>query len=215
MDSELAELTAVQQVALLGLRLRALDARSDSPILDDSVSVQVAEALGLDMSTPRIPRSVVLVHAVRARMLDRLVGRFITEHPTAVVLDLGCGLDCRRQRCAPPSGVDWYDVDFPAITRLRERLLPDGAQLLGIDVTSSGWLDAVPRDRPVLVVTDGLMALLSADAFIGMARTVTRPFRHRGTRLQRLRPSGHAQQPPRRRRPAEHAHPRRRNRRPA
>lgn len=176
MDSALAEVTAVQRVAVLGLRLRALDARSETPILGDSVSVQVAEALGLDLDVPKIPRSVVLVHAVRARMLDRLVGRFIVEHPTAIVLDLGCGLDSRRQRCGPPRGVDWYDVDFPAITGLRQRLLPDGATLVGTDVTSPGWLNAIPRDRPAMVVTDGLMALLSAEAFVETTRAVTAHF---------------------------------------
>ena len=179
MDGKLDELTAVQRVALLGLRLRALDACSDSPILGDDVSVQVAEALGLDVRSPRIPRSVVLVHAVRARMLDRLVGRFVGEHPTAVVLDVGCGLDSRRQRCAPPPGVDWYDVDLPAITALREWLLPDGGHVVAADITTAGWLDAaVPRDRPAMVVTDGLMALLSAAAFIGMTRAVTTHFAH-------------------------------------
>ena len=176
MDSALDKLTPVQRVAVLGLRLRALDARSDTPILGDSVSVQVAEALGLDLSTPKIPRSVVLVHAVRARMLDRLVVRFVTDHPTAVVIDLGCGLDSRRQRCAPPPEVDWYDVDFPAITGLREQLLPGGTHLVGTDITVPGWLGGLPRERPAMVVTDGLMALLSAESFIGTARAMTAHF---------------------------------------
>ena len=176
MDSALDELTAGQRVAVFGLRLRALDARSDTPILGDYVSAQVAEALGLDLNTPNIPRSVVLVHAVRARMLDRLVVRFVTDHPRAVVLDLGCGLDSRRQRCAPGPDVDWYDVDFPAITGLRERLLPSGAHLVGTDLTAPGWLEGLPRERPAMIVTDGLMALLSADAFIGTTRAVTAHF---------------------------------------
>ena len=176
MDSSIAELTAVQQVSLLILRLRALDARSVTPILGDDLSVQVAESLGLDLSTPKVPRSMVLVHAVRDKMLDRLVSRFIAEHPTAVVVDLGCGLDTRRQRCAPPPGVDWYDVDFPTVIGLRERLLPDGAHLVGADVTASAWLDELPRDRPVIAVTNGLMLLLTAEAFIAMARAVTSHF---------------------------------------
>src|SRR6184192_452034 len=101
MDRSIAGLTAVQQVCLLTLRWRALDARSDTPMLGDALSLQVAESLGLDL-TSKVVRSNVLVKAVRDKMLDRLVSRFIAEHPTAVVVDLGCGLDTRRQRCAPP-----------------------------------------------------------------------------------------------------------------
>jgi O-methyltransferase involved in polyketide biosynthesis len=175
MDSSIAELTAVQRVSLLTLRLRALDARSDTPILGDALSVQVAERLGLDL-TSKISRSMVLVHAVRDRMLDRLVSRFVADHPTAVVVDLGCGLDTRRHRCNPPPGVDWYDVDFPAVIGLRERLLPDGAHLIGADVTATAWLDELPRERPAIVVTNGLMLLLTAEAFIALTRAVTAHF---------------------------------------
>ena len=89
------------------------------------------------------------------------------------MLDLGCGLDTRLQRCAPPPGVDWYDVDFPAVTRLRERLLPCRAHLVGADLTTTGWLDRVPRDRPAMVVTDGLHALLTAEAFTALTRTLS------------------------------------------
>ena len=176
MESSIAELTAVQRVSLLTLRLRALDARSNAPILGDVLSAQVAERLGLDLNTSKWPRSMVLVHAVRDAMLDRLVYRFVTDHPTAVVVDLGCGLDMRRQRCDPPPGVDWYDVDFPAVIEVRERLLPGGANLIGADVTASAWLDELPRERPTIVVTNGLMLLLTADAFIALARAVTSHF---------------------------------------
>jgi O-methyltransferase involved in polyketide biosynthesis len=166
MDSSIAELTAVQQVSLLTVRLRALDARSEIPLLGDALSLQVAESLGLDL-TSKVARSMVLVHAVRDGMLDRLVSRFIAEHPTTVVVDLGCGLDTRRQRCAPPPGVDWYDVDFPAVIALRERLLPDGAHLVGADVTTPTWLDDLPRGRPTILVTNGLMLLLTPRRSLG------------------------------------------------
>ncbi|HTF54666.1 MAG TPA: class I SAM-dependent methyltransferase [Pseudonocardia sp.] len=119
MDSLLADLTPVEQASLLGLRLRALDARSATPILDDCVAEQTADATGLDLTRPKILRGVVLVHAVRAKTLDGAVRQFVARHPDAVVVDLGCGLDSRRQRCAPGPGVDWYCVDLPSVIRLR------------------------------------------------------------------------------------------------
>jgi len=180
MIDEGAGLNAVQQVALLGLRLRALDGASDAPLLGDDHSVAIARAMGLDLGKPALPRAVVLVHAVRARTLDDTVRRFVAVHPDAVVLDVGCGLDPRRARCAPPAGVDWYDVDFPEVTSLRERFVPDPGHLVGTDVTTPGWLDAVPADRPVIVVTDGLQALLSGPSFIALARAVTGHFRSGG-----------------------------------
>jgi O-methyltransferase involved in polyketide biosynthesis len=169
------DLTSVEQVALLTLRLRALDARSATPILNDQTANQVADAVGIDLASPKIPRSVVLVHAVRAKTLDTAVRRFTREHPEPVVVDLGCGLDTRR-RLSPPSGADWYDVDLPAVIRLREHVLPDDPHRIPADVTSANWVRDVPRDRPTIVVTDGLMALLTGAEFIGLARTVTEHF---------------------------------------
>jgi hypothetical protein len=75
----------------------------------------MAEALGEPMLKP----SLVASTALRAKKLDDIVRRFVTAHPDAVVLDLGCGLDTRVVRCAPPSGVDWYDVDVPVVADLR------------------------------------------------------------------------------------------------
>src|SRR5215208_71871 len=43
-------------------------------------------------------------------MLDRLVAGFIAAHPNAVVVELGCGLETRMHRIAPPATVD-YDID--------------------------------------------------------------------------------------------------------
>lgn len=176
MDAAPADLTPVEQVSLLALRLRAMDARSADPLLGDAAAVEVAGALGLDLDRPKIPRSAVLVHTVRARMLDAVVTGFVAEHPDAVVLDLGCGLDTRWRRCAPPATVDWYDVDRPAVLALRERVVPAGTQLVAADVTEPGWLDGLPRERPALALTDGLMALLTGAEFIGLARAVTAHF---------------------------------------
>lgn len=176
MDSSLSGLTPVQQVALLGVRLRALDAFSQAPILGDRRAVHLAYAVGLDLGQPKLPRSVVLVHAVRAKTLDSAVRGFITDHSNAVVVDLGCGFDTRMARCDPPSTLDWFDVDFPELTVLRERLIPSRAHLVAADVTTTGWLGEIPNDRPTMIVTDGLMALLPGLAFVALTRALTAHF---------------------------------------
>jgi O-methyltransferase involved in polyketide biosynthesis len=120
-----------------------------------------------------VGRSMVLDLALRTRTLDDLVRRFLGRHRDAVVLDLGCGLDPRRQRCDPPPGVDWYDIDFPVVIELRERLLPGDPHLVGADLAAPGWLDQIPTDRPAMVVADGLMSFMTGAAFRGMTRAAT------------------------------------------
>jgi hypothetical protein len=97
--------------------------------------------------------------------------KFVTRHPDAVALDLGVGLDTRAFRIAPPSTVDWYDIDFGEVITGRQRLLPDlanahGVGGVGTDLTDPTWLDAIPTDRPAVIVADGLLAFLTQEDMI-------------------------------------------------
>jgi len=96
--------------------------------------------------------------------------RFVARHPDAVGLDLGAGLDTRVFRIDPPAGVDWYDVDFPEVIAARRQLVPERAHAHGVgaDLTDPDWLDAIPGDRPAVIVADGLMAFLTQDDMIAL-----------------------------------------------
>ena len=62
-------------------------------------------------------------------------------------------------------GVDWFDVDYPEVIELRRKLYParDGYHLIASSVTEPGWLDQVPRDRPAMVVAEGLTPYLGVE----------------------------------------------------
>lgn len=102
---------------------------------------------------------------------------FVTTHLDAVVIDLGCGFDPRPARCGAPDDVDWFSVDLPPIADLRRQFVHVPEHVIGADVTSSSWLDTIPRDRPAIVVSDGLMALLSDEEYRTVIRSVTEHFR--------------------------------------
>lgn len=181
MDAMIAGLTPVQEVLFFPLTLRAVDSRADRPILDDTTSAELVERIDYDFSRWPAGRIMVAVHAARAKVLDDAVRAFVARHADAVVLDLGSGLDPRERRIDPPPGVDWFDVDLPEVVRLREHLLPGrsrpiAADLADPDLATSGWLDGVPVDRPVMIVCDGLMALLPGAAFTAMVRAATGHF---------------------------------------
>ena len=74
------------------------------------------------------------------------------------MLHVGCGLDARVYRLDPGAGVRWYDVDYPEVIGLRERVYPAGAnyRMLSASVTDPSWLAEIPADRPVLFLGEGL-----------------------------------------------------------
>jgi O-methyltransferase len=159
-----AELVGVQKTLSPVLRAKALDNRLPEPILGDGYAEQAMRRLDPEYDSRRFGTSQMgLVAVVRAKAHDDWARSFLAEHPDAVVLHLGCGLDARVYRIDPPATVDWYDLDYPAIIELRQRFLPprEHYTLIGSSVTDLAWLDRVPRDRPVLVIAEGLVPYLT------------------------------------------------------
>ncbi|WP_410590841.1 class I SAM-dependent methyltransferase [Amycolatopsis sp. lyj-23] len=170
-------LDPVQETLLLTLYARALDSKAPHPILGDTRSAgladRIAEDTGYDFAKLKLKPSLVTSTALRAKKLDDVIRGFVAAHPDAVVVDLGCGLDPRWARCAPPDGVDWYDIDFPEVIELRRRYLPDRTHLVAADVTEPGWSGTLPGDRPAVVVADGVLPFLPGDSFRTTLRRLT------------------------------------------
>jgi len=172
-------LTQLEKTALLTLYARAIDSRRAQPILSDSVADEVVEKLDYDFDNLRVRASVWCPVALRAKVLDERVRRFTADHPDAVVVDLGAGLSDGIMRIRPPATVNWYNVDLPAVIALRNAVLPAGVQeqAVAARIGDRQWAQAIPADRPTMLVADGLMGFLSEPALIGLFESVTEHFR--------------------------------------
>ena len=185
MSIELPEFTPAQESLFLTLGSRALDSRLPRPFLGDTMADEIIATIGYGLDKfPQLNtklldrRSKVFDVAVRAKILDEMVRRFVLLRPDAVVLDLGAGLDGRISRVNPPPTVEWYDVDFPEVVALRRKLLPQPANAhnVGADLTDPDWLHDIPRDRPAMIVADGLVLFLGQDDFVALLNRLTAHF---------------------------------------
>ncbi|MGR6918818.1 class I SAM-dependent methyltransferase [[Actinomadura] parvosata] len=170
------KLGLIQETLLLTLHARALDARQPSPILGDTLSADLDSRIDYDFGKLKVKPNLVLTTALRAKKLDDVVRAYVAAHPGCVVLDLGCGLDTRVFRCAPPPGVDWYDIDFPEVVKLRAECLPGRSHPVAADLTTSDWLTAIPGDRPAMIVAEGLLPFMPGDSFQTMTRALAGHF---------------------------------------
>jgi O-methyltransferase involved in polyketide biosynthesis len=172
------ELSPIEQTAFLTEYARALDSQWTKPILGDSLAYDVVAKIDYDFAGLGVAPSVVCQTALRAKMLDDRVRGFIDRHPDAVVVDLGAGLDSGFYRVAPPPTVDWYSIDLPGITAVRDAALPPSSQSHSVaaSVTESDWADGIPAHRPTILLADGLFAFLSEAAIAGIFRRITDHF---------------------------------------
>jgi O-methyltransferase involved in polyketide biosynthesis len=101
--------------------------------------------------------------ATRAATFDLLASRYLADHPDATVLQVGSGMDSRVYRLDPPATVEWFDVDYPDVIDLRRQLFPERGSyhLIGAPLDDLRWLDEVPRDRPGVLIAEGVFQYLS------------------------------------------------------
>ena len=156
---------SVEWTNLVTLYLRAYESRSRRPILGDHIAAEAVDRIDYDFKRihrTSLPASNQYLVALRAKQLDDWCAAFLAHHADAVVLHLGCGLDGRGFRLAPPPSVLWFDLDQPGVVELRRRLYDDtdSYRMIGSSVTDPQWLDHIPTGRPTLVVAEGLLMYL-------------------------------------------------------
>jgi O-methyltransferase involved in polyketide biosynthesis len=98
---------------------------------------------------------------LRNRQIDRYTQDYLTRHPQAAVVHIGCGLDSRFER-VDNGQVEWYDLDLPEVIALRRRLIGGEGEryhLLAYSVLDRAWLSIVAehRQRPFLFLAEGVL----------------------------------------------------------
>ncbi len=171
-------LTGTQQTALVTLYGKALESRRPDSVLADREADRAVQRIDCDFGSLRMRRRDQRSCALRSKAYDTKVLRFLERHPDCVVLHLGCGLDTRAYRVGPPPTVSWYDIDLPDIIALRQRLFPPQAEVhtVAASVTDPGLLDAIPHDKPVLAVAEGLTPYLRRADGLAMLRRIVAHF---------------------------------------
>ncbi|MGE2716138.1 class I SAM-dependent methyltransferase [Mycolicibacterium litorale] len=171
------DLHGAPETMLATLYARALDADAPHSALGDGYARDIVARIDYDWARTGIrPKNAVSV-ALRAKHFDTWARQFLTVHPEAVVVHLGCGLDSRYYRLEPGPGVEWFDIDYPDVAALRELFYParEHCHVVAASVTDPAWVSAVPADRPTLVLAEGLTMYLSeADGYALLRRLVTR-----------------------------------------
>jgi O-methyltransferase involved in polyketide biosynthesis len=178
MEPERVRLTKEKETYLATLYGKAMDAALEDPILGDRFAADAVARIDYDFKALKLPKGGEISLPMRAWHFDQWTRAFLAVNPESVVLHLGYGLDTRVYRIDPGPKVRWFDVDFPDVIALREKLYPerDGYRRIGSSVTDLAWLDAIPGDMPVLVVAEGLVMYLHEKAGTALFRRITEQF---------------------------------------
>ncbi|BBY15903.1 class I SAM-dependent methyltransferase [Mycolicibacterium litorale] len=169
------DLSGAAQTMLTTLYLKALDADFVRPVLGDRYAKGAVARLDYDWRQIGVTGRWAPLITVRTAQYDLWTRQFLAVHQSATVAHLGCGLDSRVFRVDPGPAVQWYDVDFPEVIALRERIYPSrrGYHLVAASATDPSWLERIPTDRPLLLLAEGISMYLPQHEGVALLRRIT------------------------------------------
>lgn len=156
MPTKEIDLNHVPETMLWTLHNRAVEAKRKDSILHDPKCIEIFESIDYDYEKKF--GKAEPSHAVRSRVFDNAVHRFVRENPQGIIINLGEGLETQRFRITTDSSIHWYSVDLPESIATRERFItPDEHHRhIAKSALDTDWLDEIPSNRPVLVTAQGL-----------------------------------------------------------
>jgi O-methyltransferase involved in polyketide biosynthesis len=153
----------VEKTLVLPLAAKAAESRRAHPILLDERAEMILSSLALSPDELKIPKKSELMMLMRAKRFDLFGSSVLEQHPGAVVLHLGCGLDSRKERIGT-SSCRWYDVDLPEVMRFRRTFfeMEEGYTMISSSVSDLSFLDDIDLESShVLCMAEGLLMYLS------------------------------------------------------
>jgi len=168
-EIESQTLSGVSETYLAPLYWKAMESqRPDALIKDEKAVALVTQMMAdghirYDFDRVRqipMPELLKVMRIMLTREMDRYARDFLSRHPEAVVVHIGCGLDSRFERVAERNDrVEWYDLDLPDVIGLRRKFIGDEREryhLLGCSVLADAWLEAVRvhSQRPFLFLAE-------------------------------------------------------------
>jgi O-methyltransferase involved in polyketide biosynthesis len=159
MSKEKTKLNGVPETMLIPLRARYLESKKENGIISDPKSIEILDQIAYDFSGKKeVSKGSQIGVAVRTEILDEQTNHFLSEHPDAVVVNLGCGLDTRFHRLDNGS-VLWFDLDVQEAIELRKKFFDetDRFKFIPKSVTDFSWFETIPKDKPLLFLAEGLL----------------------------------------------------------
>ena len=96
-DKEVSKLTDVPETLLIPLWSRAVETGRKDALITDRKAVETMSSIEYDFSKFKKSKFSQAGCCIRASLIDNEVKDFLKEHPDAVVVHLGAGLDARYE----------------------------------------------------------------------------------------------------------------------
>ena len=157
------EKNTVQETLIIPLYARKMCSELYPNLYRDETAQRLVGAVDYDFSAlEQKSRSLMqrfgfLEVAMRQNDLAYEVRDYLETHPTAAVVNLGCGLDGTGRAC-DNGKCKLYNLDFPDVIAVRNQLLPAGEREANLpcDLNDTAWFDQIDASGGAVFFASGV-----------------------------------------------------------
>ena len=128
-NNSINKITDISETLLIPLYARALETKSEKPIITDIKAVEITQELNkiFEKSESTLHQTLArgkvrrklgeklnVTLSLRTRKFDKYCFDFLSKNPDGIIVELGCGLSTRFPR-VDNKKLEWYDLDFPEV----------------------------------------------------------------------------------------------------
>ena len=157
------EKNTVQETLIIPLFARKVCSELYPNLYRDETSIRLIDEIDYDFSeAERKSRSLMqrfgaLEVAMRQNDLAWEARDYLKSHPTAAVVNLGCGLDSTGRAC-DNGNCKIYNLDFPDVIAVRNELLPAGEREENIpcNLNDTAWFSQIDASGGAVFFASGV-----------------------------------------------------------
>ena len=157
------EKNTVQETLIIPLFARKVCSELYPNLYRDETSIRLIDEIDYDFSEAEkkshslMQRFGSLEVAMRQNDLAWEVQDYLKSHPTAAVVNLGCGLDSTGRACDNGS-CKIYNLDFPDVIDVRNELLPAGEREENIpcNLNDTAWFSKIDASGGAVFFASGV-----------------------------------------------------------
>ena len=177
------EKNTVQETLIIPLFARKVCSELYPNLYRDETSIRLIDEIDYDFSeAERKSRSLMqrfgaLEVAMRQNDLAWEARDYLKGHPTAAVVNLGCGLDSTGRACDNGS-CKIYNLDFPDVIAVRNELLPVGEREENIpcNLNDTAWFSQIDASDGAVFFASGVFYYFLTEQVKALAQAVAGAF---------------------------------------
>jgi len=179
-DDSIDKITDISETLLIPLYARAMETKSENPIIIDKKAVEITQELNkifeksdstLHQNLARgkarrkMGKKLNVTLALRTKKFDKYCLDFLSKNPDGIIVELGCGLSTRFLRI-DNGKLQWYDLDFPEVIEIRKKFFKETNRyhFIPSSVLNWEWMEQLKnQNKEFLFIAEGLFMYLHED----------------------------------------------------